>query len=314
MPIGEEDGKDSVFICRTGHSAREWGRSLQGRFGGGFGGVCRGGCRPSGNLLEQLLLRSTQELACTANTQPCVFCVDLAAARALEETGIHADAVAGFSLGELAALSFAGAFADEDGFSFVCRRAQAMDCAARSNPSGMAAVLKLENETVEQLCREFEQVYPVNYNCPGQLTIAAQRSQLAAFCKRVQEAGGRAVELAGQRRCSPFMNPAAQELAKELEHCQIQPCRISVYANRTALPHPSPTEEVRQLIAQQVNHPVRWEQTIRQMIEDGFTTMIEVGPGKTLSGLVKKISRTVRVFHVEDIQGVQEVRTAQEEE
>lgn len=264
---------------------------------------------------EQCFHGSAQELACTANTQPCVFCVDLAAARALEEAGIHADAVAGFSLGELAALSFAGAFADEDGFSFVCRRAQAMDCAARSNPSGMAAVLKLENETVEQLCREFEQVYPVNYNCPGQLTIAAQRSQLAAFCKRVQEAGGRAVELAVSGGFhSPFMNPAAQELAKELEHCQIQPCRIPVYANRTALPYPSRLEEVRQLIAQQVNHPVRWEQTIRQMIEDGFTTMIEVGPGKTLSGLVKKISRTVRVFHVEDIQGVQEVRTAQEEE
>ena len=264
---------------------------------------------------EQCFHGSAQELACTANTQPCVFCVDLAAARALEEAGIHADAVAGFSLGELAALSFAGAFADEDGFSFVCRRAQAMDCAARSNPSGMAAVLKLENETVEQLCREFEQVYPVNYNCPGQLTIAAQRSQLAAFCKRVQEAGGRAVELAVSGGFhSPLMNPAAQELAKELERCQIQPCRIPVYANRTALPYPSRLEEVRQLIAQQVNHPVRWEQTIRQMIEDGFTTMIEVGPGKTLSGLVKKISRTVRVFHVEDIQGVQEVRTAQEEE
>lgn len=264
---------------------------------------------------EQCFHGSAQELACTANTQPCVFCVDLAAARALEEAGIHADAVAGFSLGEVAALSFAGVFAEEDGFSFVCRRAQAMDRAARSNPSGMAAVLKLENETVEQLCREFEQVYPVNYNCPGQLTIAAQRSQLAAFCKRVQEAGGRAVELAVSGGFhSPFMNPAAQELAKELEHCQIQPCRISVYANRTALPYPSRLEEVRQLIAQQVNHPVRWEQTIRQMIEDGFTTMIEVGPGKTLSGLVKKISRTVRVFHVEDIQGVQEVRTAQEEE
>ncbi|MEE1393500.1 MAG: 1-deoxy-D-xylulose-5-phosphate synthase N-terminal domain-containing protein, partial [Negativibacillus sp.] len=103
---------------------------------------------------EQCFHGSAQELACTANTQPCVFCVDLAAARALEEAGIHADAVAGFSLGEVAALSFAGVFAEEDGFSFVCRRAQAMDRAARSNPSGMAAVLKLENETVEQLCRE----------------------------------------------------------------------------------------------------------------------------------------------------------------
>lgn len=262
---------------------------------------------------QQCFEGSVQELACTANTQPCVYCVDLAAARALEEAGIHADAVAGFSLGEIAALSFAGAFADEDGFSFVCRRAQAMDRAAQHSPSGMAAVLKLENETVEQLCREFEQVYPVNYNCPGQLAAAAQRSQLAAFCKRVQESGGRAVELAVSGGFhSPFMDEAAQELAKELEHCRVQPCRIPVYANRTAQPYPHQPEEMCQLIAQQVNHPVLWEQTIRRMIEDGFDTMIEVGPGKTLSGLVKKISRTVRIFHVEDAQGVQEVRSAQE--
>lgn len=305
-------GKTAFLFAGQGAQYPGMGRSLQeGSAAASAVFAAADAVRPGTS--EQCFHGSAQELACTANTQPCVFCVDLAAARALEEAGIHADAVAGFSLGEVAALSFAGVFADEDGFSFVCRRAQAMDCAARSNPSGMAAVLKLENETVEQLCREFEQVYPVNYNCPGQLTIAAQRSQLAAFCKRVQEAGGRAVELAVSGGFhSPFMDEAAQELAGELGDFLIQPCRIPVYANCTAQPYPHQPEEMCQLIAQQVNHPVLWEQTIRRMIEDGFDTMIEVGPGKTLSGLVKKISRTIHIFRVEDAQGVQEVRSAQE--
>lgn len=305
-------GKTAFLFAGQGAQYPGMGRSLQeGSAAAAAVFAAADAVRPGTS--RQCFEGSLQELACTANTQPCVFCVDLAAARALEEAGIHADAVAGFSLGEIAALSFAGVFADEDGFSFVCRRAQAMDRAAQSNPSGMAAVLKLENETVEQLCREFERVYPVNYNCPGQLAAAAERSELADFCKRVQESGGRAVELAVSGGFhSPFMDAAAQELAGELGDFLIQPCRIPVYANRTALPYPSRPEEVRQLIAQQVNHPVLWEQTIRRMIEDGFDTMIEVGPGKTLSGLVKKISRTVRIFHVEDAQGVQEVRSAQE--
>lgn len=145
---------------------------------------------------QQCFAGSQEELNRTINTQPCVYCVDLAAARALEEAGIHPDAVAGFSLGEVAAMTFAGGFTDADGFSFVCYRAECMDYAAQRIPSGMVAVLKLDNETVEKICQEFVKVYPVNYNCPGQLVAACCKAELESFCSRVKEFKGKAVPLA----------------------------------------------------------------------------------------------------------------------
>ena len=169
------------------------------------------------NTSEQCFTAPVEELSQTINTQPCVYCVDLAAARALEEAGVHADAVAGFSLGEVAALTFAGAFSEEDAFSFVCRRAKAMDYAAQKNPAGMAAVLKLDNETVEKICQEFVRVYPVNYNCPGQLVAACGKPELEAFCNRVKEYKGKAVPLAVSGGFhSPFMDSAQQELHHEI--------------------------------------------------------------------------------------------------
>ena len=146
------------------------------------------------------------ELTQTANTQPCVFTVDLAAAYALEEAGVHADVAAGFSLGEMAALTFAGSFSEKDGFSLVCRRGELMQEAAQEHPSAMAAVLKLKDETVEQLCAGFPDVYPVNYNCPGQLVVAGGTEHLEQFCELAAEAGGRAKKLAvGGGFHSPFM-------------------------------------------------------------------------------------------------------------
>ena len=125
--------------------------------------------------------------------------MDLAAARALEEAGIHPDAVAGFSLGEVAAMTFAGGFTDADGFAFVCYRAECMDYAAQCIPSGMVAVLKLDNETVEKICQEFVKVYPVNYNCPGQLVAACCKAELESFCSRVKEPQGQVGAAGGQR-------------------------------------------------------------------------------------------------------------------
>ncbi len=162
---------------------------------------------------QQCFTAPVEELSVTKNTQPCVYCVDLAAARALEEAGVKADYVAGFSLGEVAALSFAGVFPGEEGFGFVCKRAEAMQKAAEENPGAMAAVLKLKNEQVEAICQEFEQVWPVNYNCPGQLVVAGEKGQIEAFCKKVAEAGGRAVPLAVSGGFhSPFMESAGEEL------------------------------------------------------------------------------------------------------
>lgn len=247
---------------------------------------------------EQCFNGTTEELSITKNTQPCLYCVDLAAARALEEAGVHADYAAGFSLGEIAALTFAGAFSDEDGFKFVCSRAEAMQSAAEETNGAMAAVLKLSNESVEEICGEFDSVWPVNYNCPGQVTVAGEKAQLEKFCEKVAEAGGRAVPLAVSGGFhSPFMNSAADKLAEVLEDIEINETKIPVYANYTAAPY---SGDYAQLIVNQVKSPVRWQETIEKLAAEGVDTFIECGAGKTLCGLIKKTIKGATVLRVED--------------
>lgn len=244
------------------------------------------------------------ELTQTANTQPCVFTVDLTAAYALEEAGVHADVAAGFSLGEMAALTFAGSFSEKDGFSLVCRRGELMQEAAQEHPSAMAAVLKLKDETVEQLCAGFPDVYPVNYNCPGQLVVAGGTEHLDQFCELAAEAGGRAKKLAvGGGFHSPFMEQAASAYLQELLRIGVKPPRIPVYGNRTAAPY----EENREtMLAEQMKNPVLWTKTVERMAADGVDTFVEVGPGKTLSGLVKRILPHAAVYRVEDAATLEE--------
>ena len=244
------------------------------------------------------------ELTQTANTQPCVFTVDLAAAYALEEAGVHADVAAGFSLGEMAALTFAGSFSEKDGFSLVCRRGELMQEAAQEHPSAMAAVLKLKDETVEQLCAGFPDVYPVNYNCSGQLVVAGGTEHLDQFCELAAEAGGRAKKLAvGGGFHSPFMEQAASAYLQELLRIGVKLPRIPVYGNRTAAPY----EENREtMLAEQMKNPVLWTKTVERMAADGVDTFVEVGPGKTLSGLVKRILPHAAVYRVEDAATLEE--------
>lgn len=253
---------------------------------------------------NQCFTGTVEELSITKNTQPCLYCVDLAAARALEEMGIHADFAAGFSLGEVAALTFAGLFPDEDGFSFVCKRAEAMQEAAERNPGSMAAVLKLSNETVERLCKEFSQVWPVNYNCPGQLVVAGEKEGLSRFCARVAEAGGKAVPLAVSGGFhSPFMESAAKELAEALAETAVEEPRLPVYANFHGEPYDA--DSARELLVKQVKSPVRWQETLEALAARGTDTFIECGPGKTLSGLVKKTLKDVTILRVEDAETLQ---------
>ncbi|MBW7573001.1 ACP S-malonyltransferase [Caproiciproducens faecalis] len=239
-----------------------------------------------------------EELNQTINTQPCVFCVDLAAAQCLKAGGIVPDAVAGFSLGEVAALTFAGAFSTDAGFRLVCRRAAFMQDAAEKQPSGMAAVLKLSVETVQELCEKHESAYPVNYNCKGQTVAAISKNDLDAFCRDVQEAGGRAVPLAVSGGFhSPFMNEAAEKLLAELETTEMLSPTLPVYSNVDAKPY---GENGKVTLSEQINHPVYWQKSVENMIADGIDTFVEVGPGKTLCGLIKKISSQVRILHVEN--------------
>lgn len=248
---------------------------------------------------KQCFEGTAEELAITENTQPCLYCTDLAAAQALLESGIKPDVVAGFSLGEIAALTFAGIFSKEDGFKFVCKRAQAMQKAASETGGAMAAVLKLSNEQVEALCSEFDNVYPVNYNCPKQLVVAGEKSQLEEFVKKVAEAKGRAVMLnVSGGFHSPFMNSAADELKSVLDGIELNEPSTPVYSNLDAELYTKDAAKGR--ITKQINNPVRWQEIIEKMAADGVDTFIEVGPGKTLAGLIKKTVKDVNVFSVQD--------------
>ncbi len=248
---------------------------------------------------KQCFSGTAEELSVTKNTQPCLYCVDLAAARALEEKGVRADYIAGFSLGEVAAAAFAGIFTDESGFEFVCKRAEAMQKAAEENPGSMAAVLKLPNEKVEELCGRFSKVWPVNYNCPGQLVVAGEPGDLKEFQELVKAEGGRAAPLAVSGGFhSPFMESAAGELAGYLSGVEMAEPRIPLYANLNAGPYTAAS--ARELLVSQVKSPVRWQETIETLAAEGVDTFLECGPGKTLCGLIKKTVKTARVFQVQD--------------
>lgn len=251
---------------------------------------------------QQCFAAPMEELSITKNTQPSLFCVDLAAAKALEEAGITPHCVAGFSLGEIPAAAFSGMLSTEAAFSLVTKRGLLMQEAAEKTAGAMAAVLKLSNEEVEALCQKYTRVYPVNYNCPGQLVVAGDKAELEAFSQDVAEKKGRAkiLNVSGGFH-SPFMETAALGLREELKNYTLRQPTLPVYSNVTAMPY---GENRAALLEQQVVSPVRWQQTIENMIAAGVDTFIEVGAGKTLSGLIKKINKEVRVFNVEDAESL----------
>lgn len=251
---------------------------------------------------DQCFSGSEDTLRETRITQPCMFTVELAAAAALAEAGIQADMAAGFSLGELAAFSYAQVVDFSTSFPLVCRRGEWMQEAAEACDTAMAAVVRLDNETVETLCGSLAGVYPVNYNCPGQVAVAGLREQMPAFSAAVKAAGGRAIPLKVSGGFhSPFMAQAAERFGALLEGIRFQPARIPLYSNVTGLPY---GEQIKTLLAKQICSPVRWEAIVRHMIASGADTFVEVGPGNTLSGLISKIDRNVRTFQVSDAQSL----------
>jgi len=252
---------------------------------------------------QQCFAGSAQELTVTENTQPCVYCVDLAAAAALKENGVCADMIAGFSLGEVAALTFSSAVSYEEGFKLVCIRAKLMQQASETVSAGMAAVLKLSDEKVISLCNDFDNIYPVNFNSDGQVVVAGLKDQLDGFVSHVKENGGRAMPLkVGGAFHSPFMAGAADAFAGVLGAVEVSKPQVPIYSNVTAKPYGG---EMRSLLAKQICSPVMWRIAVLNMIEAGADTFIEVGPGKTLVGLVSRINPGVRVFNVEDRDSLQ---------
>ena len=250
--------------------------------------------------LEQCFRGTAEELKETRNTQPCLFAMELAAAAVLEEKGIVPEAAAGFSLGEVTAAAFTGIVDRETGFRLVCKRGALMQAAAEQFDTSMAAVVKLTPETVQELCSRYSQVYPVNFNCPGQITVSGLAEQMTAFAADVKAAGGRAIPLkVGGAFHSPFMAQAAQAFADELANAAMSKGRMPLYSNVTALPY---DDNPRDLLSRQIASPVLWERIIRNMADAGMDTFIEIGPGKTLTNMVKKILPQAKTYCVAEME------------
>ncbi len=247
-----------------------------------------------------------EELTQTVNTQPCVFTADLAAARALREAGIVPDCVAGFSLGEIAALAFAGVLSDEEAFKLVCKRGELMDEAAKKNPGAMVAVLKIAPEVVEEVCSGFENTYPVNYNSPAQTVVATTTENAEAFCEAIKEAGGRAkvLPVSGAFH-SPFMASAAEGLAEYMEDIFFSDPQITLYSNYTAQPYEG---DYKALVRAQVENPVRWQTIVESMRASGVDTVIEVGVGKTLQNLCKRTFDDIEAFKAETPEDIEKLK------
>ena len=253
---------------------------------------------------QQCFEGTMEELSETKNTQPCVCTVDVAAAAALAEAGIKADMVAGYSLGELAALIHSEALSFEDGLKLVAERGRIMQDASDKCESGMMAVLKLSDEVVENLCSKYTQVYPVNFNCNGQVTVAGDNEQLMDFKEDAKEAGGliRILEVSGGFH-SPFMAEAAEEFSEVLAEADFKTPQTEVYSNYTAKPY---GDNYKELLKMQISNPIRWKNLIEDMIEQGVDTFIEIGPGTALTKMITRISRKVRMFNVNDAESLEQ--------
>lgn len=247
------------------------------------------------NITDLMFNGTDEDLRQTKVTQPAIFLHSVILAKTMGDD-FNPDMVAGHSLGEFSALVAAGALSFEDGLRLVSARAQAMQKACEKTPSTMAAVLALPDAKVEELCASVTEgvVVPANYNCPGQIVISGSIEGVDAACAKMLEAGAkRALKLkVGGAFHSPLMEPARAELADAIAHTDFHAPKCPVYQNVNAEPQTDPETIKKNLIAQ-LTVPVRWTQTVQNMIAAGADTFVEVGPGAVLQGLVKKISSEV---------------------
>lgn len=250
------------------------------------------------NTSNECFEAEISELSVTKNTQPCIFAVEMALANSLLDAGIKPDCLAGFSLGEVTALTFANAFNFNDGVNFICKRAAYMQEDSEKVETGMVAVLKLENSKVEEIADKFLKVFPVNYNCPGQLVVAGDKGELVEFSAAIKEVGGAVVPLKVSGGFhSPFMEEASKKIFDELNNVKFNELKYPVYSDYTSNLY---DENIAELLSNQVKKPVLWEKIVKNMLLDGVDTFIEVGPGKVLSGLIKKMTSDATIYNVED--------------
>ncbi|MFC4097592.1 ACP S-malonyltransferase [Euzebyella saccharophila] len=246
------------------------------------------------SITDTMFEGTPEDLKQTKVTQPAIFLHSVILSKVLGDS-FQPDMVAGHSLGEFSALVANGTMNFEDGLKLVSQRALAMQKACELQPSTMAAVLGLEDAVVEKLCEETPGiVVAANYNCPGQLVISGEVSAIDAACEKMKEAGARRALVlpVGGAFHSPLMEPAREELASAIENTEFNEPNCPVYQNVTTTAVNDPSEIKKNLISQ-LTAPVKWTQSVENMVKDGATEFIEVGPGKVLQGLIRKIAKDV---------------------
>lgn len=264
--------------------------------------------KASGLDVEKLCFEENEQINITEYTQIAMLAAEVAMLKALEEKGIKPDVTGGLSLGEYGALVASGVMSEEDVFKVVRKRGIYMQEAV---PTGgaMVAVLGLDTKVIEEICDSIDGMVTIaNYNCPGQIVITGEEKAVKEAMEKLTEAGAKRcvpLKVSGPFH-SPLLTEAGEKLAKELEEVIIGDIAIPYIANVTA-DYVTSKEEVKPLLQKQVSSSVKWQQTIELMIKDGVTTFIEIGPGKTLTGFMRKINRDVQVLNVEKVEDLEKV-------
>lgn len=261
-----------------------------------------------GFSVPQLCFEENDRLDITEYTQTAMVTTSIAMMKVLEERGISPDVTAGLSLGEYCALTAAGVMSADDAIKAVRQRGILMQEAVPVGIGAMAAILALDAAKIEEVLSSMEDVWIANYNCPGQIVISGRKEAVEAACEKLKEAGAkRAVML---NVSGPFhskmLEKAGEKLGKVLDNIEISKPRIPYVANVTAS-YITDKEDVKPLLIEQVSSSVRWQQSVEAMIKDGVDTFIEIGPGKTLAGFMKKISRQVKTLNVEKLEDIEKV-------
>jgi malonyl CoA-acyl carrier protein transacylase len=248
-----------------------------------------------------------EDLNKTENTQPAILTTTLAILKAMEEEGIKAEGAAGLSLGEYSALVYGNAIKLEDAIPLVKKRGRFMQEEVPVGVGGMVAVLKLDEATVNEVAKEASKagvVEVANYNCPGQIVISGEKQALELATELIKEKGGRALSLPVSAPFhSSMLKGAGDKLFSELNNIEVNAPDLSVYKNLTGTIYEK-NEDVKDILRRQLMSSVRWEETINKMIKDGFNVFVEIGPGKALTGFVKKINKEVATFNVENLESL----------
>ena len=264
-----------------------------------------------GFSMPQLCFEENDRLDITEYTQAAMVTASIAMMRVLEENGIKPDVAAGLSLGEYCALAAAGVMSDEDAIRTVRQRGILMQEAVPVGEGAMAAILALDAAVIEEVTGAMEGVWIANYNCPGQIVISGEKAAVEEACEKLKAAGAkRAVML---NVSGPFhsgmLADAGEKLGEVLSQVELHEPQIPYVANVTAQ-YVKSAAEVKELLTRQVSSSVRWQQSVEAMIADGVDTFIEIGPGKTLAGFMRKISRDVKTLNVENLEDIGKVAEA----